>query len=349
MTPDRPSLLAFRLRILAALGLGTTLTHLPASSVSAGTTSGGQVGTSSSTTGGSDTDAESSSSSTGTGVEETSGTSTGRGESSSSGGGEMGGTSGGSDSFEDCSGCYGRPYVVEGRARAAPLSSDAPWGTQRSQVAANLSSRQREALAEFWLDAARAEHSSIAGFLRFGLELMALGAPESLLMQAQRASMQEREHARACFEMAALYGVAAGPGPLDLGEAAPLAGSLEAFAEATVREGCVGETVAAWLARTLAEQSNDPRAATVLRKIADEEEEHAALAWASLRWAIDTGGDRVREAAARAFAEATVRAPAPPVPAVPSHGLIDGRTTEAVMQAAMREIVNPCAAEVLAA
>lgn len=114
------------------------------------------------------------------------------------------GTGTDTDAYEDhpCTGCYGRPYVVNRQARIAPVDTDEPWGPAAGVNTADLSTTQRQALAAFWLDAARAEHSSIAGFLRFGLELMALGAPEPLLARAQQASIDEREHAQACFEMA---------------------------------------------------------------------------------------------------------------------------------------------------
>lgn len=343
MPPKNHSLLAFRLRILAAVGLGTVLTHLPSSRANAETTS---------STGSDDTGSTGGSSTSGDGTSSSSGSSSSSSSTgSSSGNAETGGSTGdmSNDDFDDCSGCYGRPYIIDHHARVAPFDSTQPWAEPSRPSEADLSPAQRQALAAFWLDAARAEHSSIAGFLRFGLELMALGAPESLLARAQKASVDEREHARACFEMAAAYGVVTGPGAIDLGAAAPLAQSLEAFAEATVREGCVGETVAAWLARTLAEQAQDPAAHDVLTKIADEEAEHAELAWAALRWAIDAGGERVRRAAARAFAEARLTAPAAPTPAVPSHGLLEQQASEAAMRAAMAQIIEPCAAELLAA
>lgn len=120
-----------------------------------------------------------------------------------------------------------------------------------------------------------------------------------------------------------------GPGPIDLGGSAPIAQSLEEFAAATVREGCVGETIAARLARHLADGARDPVARNVIEKIAREEEEHAELSWASLQWAIEKGGDTVRAAAARAFAEAELHAPTAPVPAVPEHGLQGQSATHA--------------------
>ncbi|MBV1857549.1 MAG: ferritin-like domain-containing protein [Nannocystaceae bacterium] len=354
MTSRDHSLLAFRLRILATLGLGAALGHLPASPVRAATTSGGQEGSSSTGSG----------SSTGEGSSGTTGGSTG-GETSGSTGGSTGGSTSGSTGATgddtgtgttipqgtgpDCTGCYGRPYVVDGRARLAPVETGRPWGPRAHVSTAGLSVAERQALSAFWLDAARAEHSSIAGFLRFGLELMSLGAPQSLLARAQQASIDEREHAQACFEMASGYGASVGPGPIDLGGSAPLAQSLEEFAAATVREGCVGETIAAWLAQTLAQGAEDPVARAVLQKIANEEAEHAELSWAALQWAIEQGGDSVREAAAAAFDLAQLTDPFAPSPAVPAHGLQSTAVTQASMFAALNEVVRPCAERLLAA
>ncbi len=62
---------------------------------------------------------------------------------------------------------------------------------------------EREALADRWTRDATYEHASIASFARVTLDLLALGAPAALVSGAQRAGLDEVEHARiARFERA---------------------------------------------------------------------------------------------------------------------------------------------------
>jgi len=60
---------------------------------------------------------------------------------------------------------------------------------------------QKARLAELWAADGLAEHSSIATFARFTLQLMVLGAPSDLLSRSQQAGKDEVEHARLCFQV----------------------------------------------------------------------------------------------------------------------------------------------------
>src|SRR5690606_18430229 len=100
-------------------------------------------------------------------------------------------------------GCYGRPYIAEAEVVSAPTVRSASWGPQAAAELVpeltGLSIEQRAALAEFWSDNARAEHSSVAGFHRLCLELIAHGAPLWLLERSQQAAADELAHARICY------------------------------------------------------------------------------------------------------------------------------------------------------
>lgn len=259
----------------------------------------------------------------------------------------------GSDDYSDfdCGGCYGRPYIADDRMRiASTVDTDAWLSPVGVPSLADTDPAQRAALAEFWTTAALSEHSSVAGFHRFALDLLAHGAPPELVMRAQQAAIEELEHARACFGLASAYaGRAIGPGPMPLGTAAPIASSLAELAAWTVHEGCVGETVAAWLASEIHEHAEDPAVREVMAKIAKEEAEHAELAWATLRWAMSAGGEVVRQAVAEAFAAARVSPPEHGLVCSPSHGLLPHATVDAAVRRAFAQVVQPCAAQVLAA
>lgn len=174
---------------------------------------------------------------------------------------------------------------------------------------------------ELWTRIACLEHSSVASFARVALELLALGAPATLLADVQRAALDEIEHARLAFAVARAAGAReVGPGPLPL----PRIGQPDfaSFAVATFREGCVEETAGAVIARELAESEGHPGVRAVLARIADDEERHAELAWRTLAWALAAGGDEVRRAL---HAELAALAP-------------DGDTRGAVL----RDLVRPC-------
>jgi rubrerythrin len=127
-----------------------------------------------------------------------------------------------------------------------------------------------------------------------------------------------------------------------------LARSLEELAGAATREGCCGETGAAMVAFVQAEAAEDPTVAGVLRTIAEEESDHAALAFAVVAWAIRAGGAPVRRAIEQAVAEheeELVRAVAVHEQEPPAQLRAHGRSSpaEAARERlrALREIVHP--------
>jgi hypothetical protein len=131
------------------------------------------------------------------------------------------------------------------------------------------------------------EHASIAAFARFNLQLLALGAPPELLEASTRALADETEHAKLCFTLASAYaGRALGPAPLDVSSSLEQR-SLGAILDLVIAEGCFGETSAALEALEAADLAADPVIASAYSRIARDEEQHAALAFRFVRWALD--------------------------------------------------------------
>ena len=136
--------------------------------------------------------------------------------------------------------------------------------------------------------------------------MLGVGAPPDLVLDAQRASMDELRHARACFSLARRYGAReAGPGALRVDDAlGPM--SLADLAALTAEEGCVGETLGALLAEEQAHRATDPVVSRLLAGIAKDETRHAELAWRFVSWAVARGGaevtGRVKAAVERAVA-----------------------------------------------
>ncbi|TPV92424.1 MAG: ferritin-like domain-containing protein [Myxococcales bacterium FL481] len=176
----------------------------------------------------------------------------------------------------------GRPFFEGDSTRVAPLLT-----------------RVDRPHARAWLEAAQAEHASVAAFARLTLELMALGAPLPLLAKVQQAAEQEVRHTQLCLQRAAQLGAPAPSlGRFPFSEPIVVSADPVAVAVACVREGCLGETVGACLAELAVTRCSDERAAAALEEVAQDEARHAALSWEIAAWLIQMGGDEVRAAVA---------------------------------------------------
>jgi hypothetical protein len=238
----------------------------------------------------------------------------------------------------------GRPYLAEGdpTPRVAPVTTR---GTMSSGATApDLDPETRAALAAAWASDAQLEHASVASFGRFSLALLAFAAPPELVEGAHRAALDEVEHARLCFALASSYaGESLAPGAFPIGDVT-LPASLADLAAATVREGCVGETVSAIVAAEQLARAYEPSVRSALETIAADEARHAELAWRTVAWALEVGGPEVHAACKRAFAEALSQEPsifaaAPIAMNLEAHGRLDEVTLRAVARSAMMEVV----------
>jgi hypothetical protein len=202
------------------------------------------------------------------------------------------------------------------------------------------------------------EHASVAAFARFSLQLLSLGAPAELVSGAASAMQDEIRHARACFELARRHSDEdVGPGPLRI-EGALEEMDLCAIVLGTVREGCIGETVAAIEAAEALQHCEDAAARTVLEQIAVEEGRHAELAWRFVAWALEVGPSSLVERVREAFA--TELASAQPSPEsglenvgafdreLARHGLLSAPLRAALRERVLSTIVRPCAEALLA-
>jgi len=204
-----------------------------------------------------------------------------------------------------------------------------------------------QAAAHRWLLEAAYEHASVASFARASLVLVSLGAPAHLVRDCHKAALDEIGHAQACYALAARYGaVVQGPGPLPLGSLSTALPDALGFALETLRDGCINESVAAALATERAAACVDPAAREVLVRIAAEEESHAALAWSTLVWLCQLGGDPVCEALRSAAAALTtppgVALDDPHSAALAALGIASAATEAAVHRDVLREVVGPC-------
>jgi hypothetical protein len=239
-------------------------------------------------------------------------------------------------------GCaVGRPFLVAGAARLAPLEHRDDWRGDATDLC-NL----HTTLADVWARDGLTEHASVASFAQLVLELLALGAPADLVRGAQEAMADEIRHAERAFALASRYaGRAVGPGPLDIRGVAATMPSLADFAARAASEGCIAETIAALQLHAAADAADDEELRALLRATADEESTHATLAYRIVAWAIAEGGSAVRESVARVFANAAEHVGFGPCPDdaidLRAHGVLSRRERHDLAVAALQEVIAP--------
>jgi len=166
-----------------------------------------------------------------------------------------------------------------------------------------------------WRQAAAAEQASIASFARATLELMAIGAPLSLVARSQQAALDEVRHARLSLAVARrLDGDTPTVAVDDVADDAfgalpvvgPRAASRALVATTTLLEAAVPETLAALAAGVAARRCRHDDVRAVLDEIHADETRHAELAWDIVDWCV--AGDHEARAAVAAVA-ATITAP----------------------------------------
>ncbi|APR81697.1 Hypothetical protein A7982_07046 [Minicystis rosea] len=244
----------------------------------------------------------------------------------------------------------GRPLLVDGAARTAAPAARGDWSASgMAPDLTGLDAEARAAIAAHWLDVAALEHASVASFARFTLELLSLGAPAHLVADAQRAGLDEVEHARIAYAMASAYGGHdRGPGALDL-RAMTVNLDRRAVVAALITEACVGETLGVAEARAIAAEVRDPAIERIHTRIAADEQRHAELAWRTLAWLLDGADDPMIRFAERCFAEAIASMSSDPSPSrtLPEHGLLGAAALGKIRRLALVEVVRPCASALL--
>jgi hypothetical protein len=237
----------------------------------------------------------------------------------------------------------GRPFTIAGRARTAAPGEASGWVHAQAVEVGTLEPSDAAWLAERWSRSARYEHASVASFARAAMELLALGAPAALVHATTLAMADEVDHARRCL------GVARGLAPEVPGIGAlPVAGSLEAaptprsVLRAVLREGAIGETLAAAEAAEAARLCADPATRAVLARIAEDESRHAALAWRTARWLVAAHPQLADELDAVVPPTVAPDDPAAPALAVRNaHGVLGAGQRKAVLEDTFAQVIGP--------
>ena len=243
----------------------------------------------------------------------------------------------------------GRPFLVDNAPRLAPIEARSDWRDATTPDLTGLTALQRATLAAHWSRLGQMEHASIGAFARFNLQLLSLGAPGELVEACNQALVDETAHTRLCFALASQYGgTRVGPGKLEVRDCFEDM-SLTAILKLVIREGCIGETVAALEAVEAAAQSTDPAVKSALLRIARDEQSHAELAFKFLNWGLAHSSPEARrelalvaEAQLEAFEYAAFGgAGSEPVHGLSDHGVLCASALRAVHLSAAGEVVRP--------
>jgi hypothetical protein len=256
----------------------------------------------------------------------------------------------------------GRPFVVDGLARLAELTSGTGWSSATTTnpdlhaLDIPTTEEERVALADVWSLDALTEHASVASFAQLILELLALGAPAHLVRGAQEAMADEIRHAEHAFALASFYaGTPLAPTALDtnlhsapnanvrVGAAARL--DLADFAARTASEACIAETIASLILHAAADAATNRVLADLLRTTAEEESRHALLGYEIVRWAIAKGGDEARTRVSSVFADASAHVGFGAVPPAEKdlrrHGILSRADRQSIAARALTELIEP--------
>eukprot|EP00756_Hemistasia_phaeocysticola_P031662 Hpha_TRINITY_DN16365_c1_g1::TRINITY_DN16365_c1_g1_i2::g.58089::m.58089 len=186
------------------------------------------------------------------------------------------------------------PQMVRGRAYTPGSRIAVDVAADATSKTPDLPSAQARAVSSY-ISQAGEEQTSVASFAALTLRLMANGAPGVLLDASLRAGQDEVRHARTCVRLAETLG---GVGRVELQKLPEhnltVEPGLAELATSSVREGGVGESIAATCALVGAEAAQHPEVRKAQGEIADEEARHAALAWVTAAWAAERGGVEVR-------------------------------------------------------
>ena len=179
----------------------------------------------------------------------------------------------------------GRALRRQGRARLPDDAANHHWTDDVPQPW-RVAPADRDAVAAGWRAMAATEAASIASFSSLSNQLLAVGAPSTLIEMAHRDAIDEIVHARLCYDVARdLDGAALGANAF-AAAALPLdhAPTLASLALECLRESCILEAASAKAAAALAARSTEGRLTGVLRTIAEDEARHAAHGWLMLEW-----------------------------------------------------------------
>jgi len=209
-------------------------------------------------------------------------------------------------------------------------------------------------VVNYWAEVAQLEHSSVASFARFTLEMMSLGVPADLLLAIQEAAADEVRHAQRASEiLSALQGAQVGFGSLPI-QNLKLNTSRAEVLERLIREACFGETLGVAEVTEQARLCDQPIIRDHLMMVRADETRHAGLAWRALQWIMNSADEDERadliQLARSTFTTLSLEfklglkpiATTERVHPLNRFGVLTPEQTQRVREAAYQEVILPC-------
>jgi hypothetical protein len=196
----------------------------------------------------------------------------------------------------------GRQLRRLGKVLLSGLETSSAWASTPFALSRDPARPVPTEVADQWRENGRTEHASVAAFARLTLDLMALGAPPSLIRAANQDALDEIRHTEICFALAtAIDGQRVSPAPFPeaqrvstLPRSRTLA--LAKLAVDSLIDGALHEGVSARIIAKLAQRCEVPAITAALREIAADEGRHAAHGWAVVEWCRMAGGGAIEHA-----------------------------------------------------
>lgn len=210
----------------------------------------------------------------------------------------------------------GRQVRVRGAVKLPGLANGDDWAAPLAGFTVDPALAVQ--LATRWRENGKNEHASVAAFAHLSMELLALGAPPQLLEEANRAALEEIDHARRCFAVARAFdGQAIGPAPFSHARKRaswprPRLVALAALAVDSLIDGALHEGASAETLTALVPRCEVPAIRAVLEVLATDEHRHAQHAWHVVAWCLAEGGPPVARALGTAAKLLSSRAIVPP-------------------------------------
>jgi hypothetical protein len=243
----------------------------------------------------------------------------------------------------------GTPLEAEHHRLMRRLQRPIPW---EKTTASALTPAERARLAETWRRRAAAEYLAVSTFSVLAIDLVAAAAPADILSHCVRAQLDEIRHAELAIRMVEIYGGKRIQPPAGMSSLpdTPDRPKLEQAAANTLLVSCVSETYATTVLTATRDLTTDPVAHAVLTSIYSDEVMHARLGWSYMRYAIERGGQAVRDAAA-AMVPRALRGVANVIErerpigevteAVRGHGLMTPAEERVIYSGCVREVLVP--------
>ena len=188
----------------------------------------------------------------------------------------------------DCVQALGRPFTVDGKSYVTTSRGDdseleTSW-TNKKLEASFPNTSYDQGIGLRWIESAEAEHASIASFARHTLQLLSLNVPSNLLISSQEAAIDEVRHRETSYGVAnAILKTNIRPDVFDVQQVLEELSSDDII-KSIVQEGCIEETISAIQLNMAANLASHPLLKKYMLKIAQEEANHAQLAWNTIQW-----------------------------------------------------------------